>query len=286
MKKKTKEKVTKEILKIIENDIQKIEKSKIKSTIFVIYWSLFVLEILFNPIRFIPVLMLVLGCIYIFLMIYIRISFKEYYDSKYRKSSENTFFDTYWDIGVEGEFYTYQELEKLERKNEILTNLYIPKKNTEYSQIDLLIVDETGIYVCESKNVSGWIFGSENDEYWTVSLRNKKYKIYNPILQNEYHIKYLKQLLNDENLEEVCFKSYIVLSERCEIKKMKLFSDKAKVLKRDNFLEVLNMDIENSKKVLSNEQVNKIYSKLKQYVNNEESFHEQHIKTCRENYLT
>lgn len=37
-------------------------------------------------------------------------------------------------------------------------------------EIDLIMISETGIYVFESKNYSGWIFGDEKQRYWTQIL--------------------------------------------------------------------------------------------------------------------
>lgn len=97
----------------------------------------------------------------------------------------------------------------------VLKNLYVPYKNTT-SEIDLLMVHEKGIFVFESKNYSGWIFGSEDQLYWTQSLKGgEKNKFYNPIRQNKTHIKALSQFLNKP---ETDFISYIVFSERCTLK--------------------------------------------------------------------
>ena len=42
------------------------------------------------------------------------------------------------------------------------------------SEIDLLMIHEKGIFVFESKNYSGWIFGSADQLHWTQSLQNGK----------------------------------------------------------------------------------------------------------------
>ena len=54
----------------------------------------------------------------------------------------------------------------------ILRNIYIPKDDGSTSEIDVLYISRKGIFVFESKNYSGWIFGKESDQYWTVSLPN------------------------------------------------------------------------------------------------------------------
>ena len=96
----------------------------------------------------------------------------------------------------------------------MLTNVYIPKNDGTTTEIDLLMINKTGIYVFESKNYSGWIFGDEKSKNWTQTLKGgKKNKFFNPILQNRAHINALKKLVKDVDSNN--FYSYIVFSDRC-----------------------------------------------------------------------
>ncbi len=80
------------------------------------------------------------------------------------------------------------------------------------------MVHETGVYVMESKNYAGWIFGSAEQRQWTQTLEGgHKNRFYNPIIQNCAHIKALAAHLG---LPEDAFRSYIVFSERCELRKV------------------------------------------------------------------
>ena len=95
--------------------------------------------------------------------------------------------------GRHGEKLTEKELKKVSffgRKGRTLRNVYIPKENGETSEIDVMFICQKGIFVFESKNYSGWIFGNERDQYWTTSLSNRqKNRFYNPIKQNRTHLK-------------------------------------------------------------------------------------------------
>ena len=65
-------------------------------------------------------------------------------------------------IGEHGEKLTERELKfvrLLGRKGKILRNVYIPKDNGETTEIDVVYITQKGIFVIESKNYSGWIFG-------------------------------------------------------------------------------------------------------------------------------
>ena len=198
-------------------------------------------------------------------------------NSKYKDISGNRFINIIFDKGNFGEFLTFYELEKISNNGLILSNLYIKKNDSNTTEIDLLMIDETGIYVFESKNFSGWIYGDESQKNWTQTLNKKqKNRFYNPIWQNYGHITALKKLLNIEN--DNFFKSYIVFSERCTLKKIKAKSNKAKVLKRDNLLSELKSDIKTSNNIISKSKMKDIYNQLKKYTLASEKIKSDHIK--------
>jgi len=64
------------------------------------------------------------------------------------------------------------------------------------TQIDHILISPNGIFVIETKNLKGWIFGGENQRQWTQTLYKNKYKFQNPLFQNYKHVKALEKLLN------------------------------------------------------------------------------------------
>ncbi len=79
-------------------------------------------------------------------------------------------------------------------------NLIIPI-NSATTQIDHVYVSRYGIFVVETKNVKGWIFGSKNQKNWTQVWFKKKSHFQNPLHQNYLHIKALSALLGQpENI--------------------------------------------------------------------------------------
>lgn len=64
------------------------------------------------------------------------------------------------------------------------------------TQIDHVFVSRYGIFVVETKNFTGWIFGDERQARWTQKIYRKTYKFQNPLRQNFKHIKALESLLN------------------------------------------------------------------------------------------
>lgn len=164
--------------------------------------------------------------------------------SEYKDMSGNSFIQTIFNKGNYGEFLTFSYLEKLPTYKKLLTNIYAPKANGTTTEIDLVMIHETGIYVFESKNYSGWIFGDEKSKMWTQTLQNKqKNRFLNPIWQNEGHIKGL--INNLPEIDQSLYKSYIVFSERCTLKKVTVYSPKVKIIKRQDLIKTIEKIFQN-----------------------------------------
>jgi restriction system protein len=63
------------------------------------------------------------------------------------------------------------------------------------TQIDHLVVSPYGVFVIETKNMSGWVFGGAGHAYWTQVLFKMKHKFQNPIKQNDRHVRAVQSLL-------------------------------------------------------------------------------------------
>ncbi|MBX8575634.1 nuclease-related domain-containing protein [Pseudomonas cichorii] len=63
------------------------------------------------------------------------------------------------------------------------------------TQIDHVFLSVYGIFVLETKNMSGWIFGSEKQALWTQKLYKRTFKLQNPFRQNYKHLKALEATL-------------------------------------------------------------------------------------------
>lgn len=203
-----------------------------------------------------------------------------YTKSTYSKETNNKFMKVMRDAGLRGEYYTAKKLDNLAGYHKTLINAYIPKVKGGTSEIDVLFIHETGIYVLESKNYSGWIFGNESDKNWTQSFPNgKKQSFYNPIKQNEGHMKAIKNFLND--ISESHFKSMIVFSERCELKKVTVHSSDIAVLKREKLKQIIKKEIKNSATVLTKDEIDEIYNKIKPHCHVSDIVKQSHIENVK-----
>ncbi|WP_306807281.1 nuclease-related domain-containing protein [Mesobacillus jeotgali] len=68
-----------------------------------------------------------------------------------------------------------------------------PKAKSGYSQIDHVVLTPYGIFVIETKNYQGMIYGGKDRKIWSV---NGKFKMMNPFVQNYGHIKALASLID------------------------------------------------------------------------------------------
>ncbi len=124
----------------------------------------------------------------------------------------------------------------------IFHDLYIAKNDGKFSQIDLVVATRVGIIVFEVKDFSGWIYGKGNQTNWTQVLAygNEKYRFYNPILQNNIHIKQLRQKLK----ENVPFYSVIVFYGNSELQDINFIPRGVFVTKWYRVVEVINTIIQ------------------------------------------
>ena len=76
-------------------------------------------------------------------------------------------------------------------------DLYLPHPaEAGTTQIDHAVVSPFGIFVIETKNYRGWIFGSENQREWTQQIYRRKSPFKNPLHQNQVHVRALMRFLD------------------------------------------------------------------------------------------
>ncbi len=76
----------------------------------------------------------------------------------------------------------------------LIKNVTLPTEDGT-TQIDHVLVSEFGVFVVETKNMKGWIFGSPHQGFWTQKIFRSGYKFQNPLHQNYKHAKTLQALL-------------------------------------------------------------------------------------------
>ena len=100
-------------------------------------------------------------------------------------------------------------------KKWIFQNIFFKKSDGKFTEIDVLAVHNTGVYVIECKYMAGKIIGDEDDKSWfQLKSNNACNEFLNPIIQNNIHINACKQILNKYKLP---YYSIIVFGNNCTI---------------------------------------------------------------------
>ncbi|HIF9246066.1 TPA: NERD domain-containing protein [Photobacterium damselae] len=104
-------------------------------------------------------------------------------------------FKSRWLKGIFGEFLVNRLLSKLpESDYTLIKDVTLPTSDGT-TQVDHIVVSKYGIFVVETKNMKGWIFGSARQKLWTQKIYRHSSKFQNPLHQNYKHIKALETLL-------------------------------------------------------------------------------------------
>ncbi|MEQ1635793.1 MAG: NERD domain-containing protein [Methylococcales bacterium] len=111
-----------------------------------------------------------------------------------------------WLKGIMGEFIVNLSAKLFldKQKYHLIKNVTLPTDDGS-TQIDHVIVSKYGVFVIETKNMTGWIFGDPNQKTWTQKIYRHTSKFQNPLHQNYKHVKTLESLLglNDHQLFSV-----------------------------------------------------------------------------------
>ncbi|CAM3017152.1 nuclease-related domain-containing protein [Paenibacillus sediminis] len=117
--------------------------------------------------------------------------------------------------GELGEYKIDIQLSQMPKEYMYLNDLLVknPKSSTGYSQIDHVIITPYGLFVIETKNYQGTIYGGKDRKTWLI---NGKFKMMNPLMQNYGHIQALKNFIDLKYHQY--FISMVSFTKRCTFK--------------------------------------------------------------------
>ena len=248
-----------------------------------VFLLLVILALFFIDITILMAVSLIVFLVIIFIFIQKN---KEYRESAYYQVTKLPFLSVRRNLGRYGEYLTYKYLKYMEANGaKFLFNVYIPKERDETTEIDVLMICTKGIFVFESKNYSGWIFGNENQKNWYQTLpagrgRSHKEIFYNPIMQNHSHIKHLKALLG----VQIPVYSIVVFSDRCTLKNVHIHSDDIRVINRYDVAAVISSICDKSSTdFLDGKSITDIYNKFYPFTQIDKEAKIQHIINIQNN---
>lgn len=203
---------------------------------------------------------------------------EEYESSAYHQSTQLSYYDVR-KKGVHGEYLAYKSLKQYcAPSTEFLFNVYLPTYAGHTTEIDIIMLSQAGILVIESKDYSGWIFGSESQTKWCQTLparrrTSQKHFFYNPVMQNRAHIKHLKAFIG----EDIPMYSAVVFSDRCTLKDIQMNSTDDYVIYQADLPRVITaINNRNTTRRLSDEDIARYYIRLFPFSQVGEAAKEQH----------
>lgn len=188
--------------------------------------------------------------------------------------------------GEEGEMDTALFLNKVRGIKRLLHHVYIPKAGgSGTTEIDLLMIHEKGIIVIENKNYSGFLYGREEETYWTQMLKGGEYRrFYNPVMQNQGHIRHLKHFLGDLVPEETPYISVITFNDQGRLKRIRVDKKTAVVASARQVKRRLGKRLKRLPRALSRSRIEELERCLLEEAGNTKRARKNHIKQVRSLY--
>ncbi|HYK73578.1 MAG TPA: nuclease-related domain-containing protein [Pseudoneobacillus sp.] len=193
--------------------------------------------------------------------------------------------------GELGEYKIDIQLAQLPKDYKSLSDLLIKNKEAKsgYSQIDHVVISPYGIFVIETKNYQGTIYGGNDRKTWLV---NGKFKMMNPFIQNYGHIQALKYIIPQKYHSH--FISMVSFTKRCTFKVDLEFR---KIASNDLIVYDIELSeyihrkasvikLQSKEPLLSNEEIDSIYLSIKKENIEDPSireFHKQSLKDDNSN---
>lgn len=107
------------------------------------------------------------------------------------------------------ELMIYNKLIELFPESKIYKNVIVPKMYGDDTEIDILMIDKTGIYIIEAKNYSGTIFGDWSKNKLSIKYKSgQEFEIDNPVIQNSNHYTHLQSI---SSLKPSYFHNVVIL---------------------------------------------------------------------------
>lgn len=154
----------------------------------------------------------------------------------------------------------------------VINDLLFTEDLKNSCQIDHIFINKFGIWVIETKNYAGTIYGNPISREWkqVLAAGNVINTFYNPIKQNDTHIYRLSKYLNVKYI----FHNIVVFLNHADISNLKIEN----IYSTSNLHKIKNIQTENT---LSVEQMEYFYNKLLYLKANNTLSKKEHIQNIR-----
>lgn len=175
--------------------------------------------------------------------------------------------------GEIGELAVAKRLKKLPQEQYKVINDLLLQNNGYSSQIDHVVISPYGIFVIETKNYTGDIYGGANSEMWTQNIYGSKSEFRNPIWQNQGHITAIKKVIGEKY--HPMYHNIVLFSENANVR-----VDRS--LEVYNFRKIVPIIEGYTEIVLTQAAVDDIYAKLLAANVTDRKARKEHVKSAKE----
>ncbi|MEK4245293.1 nuclease-related domain-containing protein [Psychrobacillus sp. FSL K6-2684] len=190
-------------------------------------------------------------------------------------------------IGDLGEYKINIQLDQLPKNSKYLSDVLIHnnKAKSGYSQIDHVVFTPFAIFVVETKNYAGTIYGDRSRGKWSV---NGNFPLMNPFNQNYGHIQAIKGVL--ETSDESHFVSMVSFTKRCTFK----VNDELRKIQSNDLIvydielseyitrKINVLKIQNSKPIYTSGELQYLYNRLKDANISDSQIRDKHVEKLKE----
>ena len=173
-----------------------------------------------------------------------------------------------------GERKVSKALNTLDNNEYKVVNNVMIRTDRGTTQIDHVVISVYRIFVIETKNYKGLIFGNEYDDNWKQVIYKRSERFRNPIKQNYGHVAALKERLNLE--KDLLIISIIAFTNRASLK----VNTKTPVM-YDN--DVVSYIRSYNNKLISEDDVKRIYYDLLMSNIDSKDTRKEHVHSIRKN---
>lgn len=173
-----------------------------------------------------------------------------------------------------GERKVSKALNTLDNNEYKVVNNVMIRTDRGTTQIDHVVISVYGIFVIETKNYKGLIFGNEYDDNWKQVIYKRSERFRNPIKQNYGHVAALKTRLNLE--KDLLIVSIIAFTNRASLK----VNTKTPVMYDNNVVSYIRSY---NNKLISEDDVKRIYYDLLMSNIDSKDTRKEHVHSIRKN---
>ena len=172
---------------------------------------------------------LILIILVILIVGYFMVNIYRHDNSTFYKLTGYSYLDMVANKKIRTMYKIVNDLDQVKGSHKVLVDVQVPV-NDELQTISGLLLHESGIYVMNLKEKSGWINGREQDLEWKELLHQEKSRAFaNPIHETKRLIYALQDQLPE--VDEQAFQSVVLFTNGCSFQKIEMVSEDVEVLK-------------------------------------------------------